>query len=155
MAEEFLPHESPQSDKAGCRLQGGRVVFCGPISARLSPRQRATIRRQFLTEPEERASVNNLGLQTVRAVCPHDCPDTCGMIVTVQDGRAVQLRGDRDHPFTKGFLCQKVARYLDRVYHRDRLQWPMKRVGPKGTGRFARITWDEALDTITTRFADI
>ena len=77
------------------------------------------------------------------------------MVVTVADGRAVSLRGDPDHPFTKGFLCQKVSRYLDRVYHADRLKWPMKRVGPKGKGQFARISWDEAIDTIARRFADI
>jgi anaerobic selenocysteine-containing dehydrogenase len=99
--------------------------------------------------------VNTLALNTVRAVCPHDCPDTCGMLVTVQDGKAVQLRGDPDHPFTKGFLCQKVARYLDRVYHRDRLQWPLKRVGKKGAGQFERIAWQEAIDTIAQRFAAI
>ena len=87
-------------------------------------------------------------LTTVRAVCPHDCPDTCGMLVTVEGGKAVTLRGDPDHPFTRGFLCQKVARYLDRVYHPQRLQWPMKRTGPKGAGQFTRISWDEALDTI-------
>jgi anaerobic selenocysteine-containing dehydrogenase len=93
--------------------------------------------------------------KTVRAVCPHDCPDTCGLLVTVENGRAVRLRGDPDHPFTQGFLCHKVSRYLERVYHPDRLLWPMKRVGPKGKGSFARITWDEALDTIARRFADI
>jgi anaerobic selenocysteine-containing dehydrogenase len=92
---------------------------------------------------------------TVRAVCPHDCPDTCSMVVTVADGRAIRLRGDPDHPFTRGFLCQKVSRYLDRVYHPQRLQWPMKRIGPKGAGQFARISWDEAIDTICRRFADI
>ena len=97
----------------------------------------------------------NNNTTTVRAVCPHDCPDTCGMVVTVRDGRAVELRGDPEHPFTRGFLCQKVARYLDRVYHKDRLLWPMKRVGPKGAGRFERITWDEALDTIVGRFRAI
>jgi anaerobic selenocysteine-containing dehydrogenase len=94
-------------------------------------------------------------LHTVRIVCPHDCPDTCGMVVTVEDGRATQLRGDRDHPFTKGFLCQKVARYLDRVYHPERLQYPMKRIGPKGEGRFQRISWDEAIATIAARFREI
>jgi anaerobic selenocysteine-containing dehydrogenase len=77
------------------------------------------------------------------------------MLVTVTDGRATALRGDPDHPFTKGFLCQKVSRYLDRVYHADRLPWPMKRIGPKGTGQFTRISWDEAIDTIARRFADI
>jgi anaerobic selenocysteine-containing dehydrogenase len=77
------------------------------------------------------------------------------MVVTIEDGRAVDLRGDSEHPFTRGFLCQKVARYLERVYHKDRLKWPMKRVGHKGQGRFERITWDEALDTIAIRFREI
>src|SRR3954470_14657087 len=94
-------------------------------------------------------------LTTVRAVCPHDCPDTCGLVVTVQDGKAVQLRGDKDHPFTRGFLCQKVSHYLDRVYHRDRLLYPMKRVGPKGAGQFERISWDDAIRTIAERFRAI
>src|SRR5437660_325106 len=94
-------------------------------------------------------------VKIVRAVCPHDCPDTCSMLVTVENGRAVSLRGDPDHPFTRGFLCQKVSRYLDRVYHPERLKWPMKRVGPKGRGEFKRISWDEAIDTIATRFAAI
>src|SRR5437764_10345804 len=89
---------------------------------------------------------------TVRVVCPHDCPDTCGMLVTVRDGRAVALRGDPDHPFTRGFLCGKVARYLDRVYHPERLLTPLQRTGPKGSGSFVPVSWDEALDTIATRF---
>jgi anaerobic selenocysteine-containing dehydrogenase len=94
-------------------------------------------------------------LTTIRAVCPHDCPDTCGMLVTVENGRAVKLRGDPDHPFTKGFLCQKVSNYIDRTYHRDRLLYPLKRVGPKGDGKFERISWDEAIRTIAQRFAAI
>ncbi len=94
-------------------------------------------------------------LKTVRAVCPHDCPDTCSMIVTVKEGRAVALRGDPEHAFTRGFLCQKVSRYLDRVYHPERLQWPMKRMGPKGKGQFQRITWDAAIETIARRFQEI
>jgi anaerobic selenocysteine-containing dehydrogenase len=88
-------------------------------------------------------------------VCHLDCPDTCSMLVTVRDGVAVDLRGDPDHAFTRGFLCQKMARYLDRVYSPDRLLHPMKRVGEKGEGRFERISWDEALDTIAGRFAEI
>ena len=95
-------------------------------------------------------------LQTVRAVCPHDCPDTCGLVVTVDDaGRAVDLRGDREHPFTRGFLCQKVNHYLDRVYHPDRLTSPLRRVGRKGEGRFERITWDEAVHTIAAKFREV
>ncbi|MFL5338814.1 MAG: molybdopterin-dependent oxidoreductase [Gemmataceae bacterium] len=93
--------------------------------------------------------------RTVRVVCPHDCPDTCSMVVTVRDGVAVDLRGDRDHPFTRGFLCQKVSRYLDRTYHPDRLKYPQRRVGPKGTGQFERISWDEAIATIAARFREI
>jgi anaerobic selenocysteine-containing dehydrogenase len=93
----------------------------------------------------------------VKAVCPHDCPDTCGMVVTVDKdtGRAVALRGDPDHPFTRGFLCQKVANYLDRVYHPGRLLHPMRRVGRKGEGTFERITWTEAVRTIAARFQEI
>jgi anaerobic selenocysteine-containing dehydrogenase len=93
--------------------------------------------------------------KTVRAVCPHDCPDTCSMVVTVEDGRAVRLKGDTDHPFTDGFLCQKVNRYLERVYHPDRLKHPLLRTGPKGSGQFRRISWDEAIDTITAKFQAI
>jgi anaerobic selenocysteine-containing dehydrogenase len=89
---------------------------------------------------------------TVRAACPHDCPDTCAMVVTVADGRAVGVRGDPDHPFTRGGLCVKVNNYPDKVYSPDRLLHPMRRTGPKGSGRFERITWDAALDEIATRF---
>jgi anaerobic selenocysteine-containing dehydrogenase len=92
-------------------------------------------------------------LQQHRAVCPFDCPDTCGMIVTVDAAtrRAVKLGGDPDHPFTRGFLCRKVNNYLDRIYHAERLLHPLKRVGAKGSGQFERITWDEAIDTIVKR----
>ncbi|AUM01250.1 molybdopterin oxidoreductase family protein [Zoogloeaceae bacteirum Par-f-2] len=92
---------------------------------------------------------------TVRAACPHDCPDTCAMEVTVADGRAVKLRGAADMPFTHGALCTKVAHYLERVYSDQRLLYPMKRIGAKGEGRFTRISWDEALDTIAQRFSAI
>src|ERR1700704_1067473 len=92
---------------------------------------------------------------TVRGACPHDCPDTCAMLVTVEDGRAIDVRGAPDHPPTGGTLCTKVARDLERTYSAERVLYPMKRVGRKGTGRFERIGWDEALDTIATRFSDI
>lgn len=93
--------------------------------------------------------------QTVRGACPHDCPDTCALITTVQDGRAVRVQGDPDHPFTAGFLCAKVNRYLERTYHPDRLQHPLKRVGPKGRGEFVRVSWDEALRDIGNRLRAI
>ncbi len=95
-------------------------------------------------------------LSLVRAVCPHDCPDTCGLVVSVDAaGRAVQIRGDREHPFTRGFLCQKVSNYLERVYHPERLLYPLRRVGGKGQGRFERISWPEAIRTIADRFRAI
>lgn len=90
-----------------------------------------------------------------KCVCPLDCPDTCSMVVTVENGVATDLRGDKEHPFTRGFLCRKMARYLDRVYSDERLLHPLQRVGAKGEGRFRRITWDEALDTITAHFRAI
>lgn len=93
--------------------------------------------------------------RTLKVVCPHDCPDTCVMTVDVEDGRAVAIGGDKEHPFTQGFLCAKVNQYLERVYSPERLLHPLKRVGPKGSGRFERISWDEALDTIASRFREV
>src|SRR6185295_8436840 len=93
--------------------------------------------------------------RTIHAACPHDCPDTCAMLVEVTDGRATKVSGDPDHPTTQGFLCTKVTRYLERVYNPDRVLYPLRRVGKKGEGRFARISWDEALDTIALRFREI
>ena len=87
----------------------------------------------------------------VRAACPHDCPDTCAMLVTVKDGVAVKVQGDPTHPFTDGSLCTKVAHYTERTYSPDRLQHPLRRVGPKGKGEFKRISWDDALDEIAAR----
>ena len=86
----------------------------------------------------------------IRAVCPHDCPDTCSMLVTVENGRAVRMAGNPDHPTTQGFLCTKVAKYIERTYHEGRLLYPQIRVGAKGEGKFRRATWDEALDAIAT-----
>lgn len=89
---------------------------------------------------------------TVRAACPHDCPDTCAMIVTVEDGKATKVTGDPDHPITRGGLCVKVNNYPEKTYAPDRLLHPMRRTGPKGSGRFEEISWDTALETIATRF---
>ncbi|MEK7403190.1 MAG: molybdopterin oxidoreductase family protein [Gemmatimonadota bacterium] len=91
----------------------------------------------------------------VRGACPHDCPDTCAMLVTVKDGRAVKVAGDPEHPFTNGFLCTKVNRYVERTYHEDRLQYPMRRVGPKGKGQFERVSWDAAIAEIADRLGAI
>jgi anaerobic selenocysteine-containing dehydrogenase len=121
--------------------------------------------------------------RVVKAACPHDCPDACGVLITVQDGRATRIQGDPEHPVTQGFLCAKVAKYLDRVYSPDRVLYPMRRVGPKrpaagaavadesaratqpGQPRAAvptraqqgleRISWDEALDSIASRLRSV
>ena len=102
-----------------------------------------------VAEPEE----------IVRAACPHDCPDTCAMLVTVRKeaGRrvAVKVAGDPDHPTTHGVLCTKVSRYLERTYHPERILHPLKRAGRKGEGRFVRVSWDEALDDIAARLKAI
>jgi len=105
-------------------------------------------------------------MKVVHAVCSHDCPDSCGVLVTVDEatGRAVKVQGDPSHPVTRGFLCGKVAKYLDRVYSPDRLLYPMRRragvpKGPLAQGReveaFERISWDEALDEVAARLKAI
>ena len=100
-------------------------------------------------------SAHSNGTHVVRGACPHDCPDTCAMLVTVKDGRAIAVRGDPDHPFTRGGLCVKVNNYQERVYSPDRLLYPLKRSGAKGSGRFERITWGAALDEIRHRWSQI
>ncbi len=94
-------------------------------------------------------------LKTIHATCPHDCPDTCSMLVTVKDGKAISLKGNPDHPITKGFLCGKVSRYIERTYHPTRLLHPLKRVGAKGEGRFEKISWQEAIDTVASKLGSI
>jgi len=95
-------------------------------------------------------------LRTVYGACPHDCPDCCALETRVDgQGRAVSVRGRNGHLVTRGWLCAKVNRYLERVYHPDRLLYPMHRVGPKGSGLFERISWDEAISEITSRWRDI
>ncbi|MFZ0866628.1 MAG: molybdopterin-dependent oxidoreductase [Candidatus Sulfotelmatobacter sp.] len=112
----------------------------------------------------------------VHAACPHDCPDACGVLITVEDGRATKIQGDPEHPVTRGFLCAKVAKYLDRVYSPDRVLYPMRRIAPKGfvaaqrsfgpgqpgaavptqaENIWQRISWAEALDEIASRFRAI
>src|ERR1700675_3869793 len=115
--------------------------------------------------------------RVVHAACPHDCPDACGVLITIEAGRATKIQGDPEHPVTRGFFCAKVAKYLDRVYSPDRVLYPMRRIGPKGpvAGQrsfaphdrvknpvphnqeqnqhtWRRISWDEALDEIAARF---
>ena len=88
---------------------------------------------------------------TILGACPHDCPDTCSLLTTVQNGVAIKVQGNPEHPLTDGVLCTKVSRYTERTYHPDRVLHPMKRVGPKGSGQFKRVSWDQALSDIATR----
>jgi len=101
---------------------------------------------------------SQLETKVVNAACPHDCPDACGMRVTVdvRSGRAIKVEGDPGHPITKGYLCNKVNNYLDLVYNDSRVLYPQRLVGPKGPGaKFERISWDEALDEVATRLNEV
>ena len=94
-------------------------------------------------------------IKTYHGGCPHDCPDTCSMVYHVKDEKLIAVKGNADHPMTRGGLCVKLNDYEKRHYHPDRLLYPMKRVGPKGTKQFERISWDEALDTIVDKWQAI
>ena len=100
---------------------------------------------------------NDPNINIVTGACPHDCPDTCSWQVAVNrtDGQALDIWGHPDHPVTQGKLCGKVDRYLERTYHRDRLTTPLKRVGPKGSGQFAPITWEVAIQEIADRLRQV
>src|SRR5947208_2102710 len=105
--------------------------------------------------PLDRPDTATVGRTVFRAACPHDCPDTCALHVTVENGRAIKVEGDPEHPTTNGVLCTKVARYLERTYSDARVLHPLQRVGKKGDGKFRRISWDAALDIIAKRFTEI
>jgi anaerobic selenocysteine-containing dehydrogenase len=94
-------------------------------------------------------------MQLVRTVCAHDCPDMCSLVVQVENGRAVKVSGDPEQPFTAGFACAKVNRDTELVHSPERIETPLRRTGPKGSGQFAPITWDAALDEIATRWKAI
>ncbi|HPW27919.1 MAG TPA: molybdopterin oxidoreductase family protein [Rhodoferax sp.] len=88
---------------------------------------------------------------SIIGACPHDCPDTCSLVTTVQDGVATKVHGNPAHPHTDGALCTKVSRYTERTYHPERILHPLKRSGPKGSGQFERVSWDSALADIASR----
>ncbi len=95
------------------------------------------------------------GTHQVRGACPHDCPDTCSLLTTVQDGIAIKVQGNPAHPQTGGVLCNKVSKYTERTYHPERLLFPQKRVGRKGSGQFERVSWELALGDIAARLQAI
>src|SRR5512141_508433 len=94
------------------------------------------------------------GRSVVPTACPLDCPDSCSLAVTVERGKLVDINGSQDARSTNGYICGKVRRFDRRVYHEDRIQHPAVRTGRKGTGQFARVTWDEALDLIAARMIE-
>ena len=96
--------------------------------------------------------------KTVNVTCPHDCPDTCSLKVTVDTSikKAVELKADKSHPITRGYLCNKVNHYLDLVYNKNRVLYPHVRIGPKGNkAKFKRVTWDHALRIVTENLKSI
>ena len=101
------------------------------------------------------AAATEAPITTVRGACPHDCPDTCALKVSVQGGRVIKVAGDPDHPPTHGALCTKVSRYPERTYHPERVLTPLKRTGPKGSGQFTPVSWDAALTDIAARLGAI
>ena len=101
------------------------------------------------------ATLSEIASTTVRGACPHDCPDTCALLTTVVDGIAIKVQGNPAHAHTDGVLCTKVSRYTERTYHPERILTPLKRVGPKGLGRFEPVTWDAALADIAKKLKSI
>ena len=124
-------------------LESGRAVPAGLRDNRL-----LTSRLPPTMNPNPATAV-------VRGACPHDCPDTCALLTTVENGRATQVQGNPAHPMTDGVLCTKVSRYVERTYHPERLLQPLRRVGPKGAGQFEPVGWGEALDAIAERLKSI
>src|ERR1019366_2299437 len=98
--------------------------------------------------------MNQLAKIEIRhSTCPHDCPSACALDVEVIDGSTIgRVHGSKLQSYTAGVVCAKVARYAERIHHAERLMYPQRRTGPKGSGQFARISWDEALDEIAARF---
>jgi len=94
-------------------------------------------------------------VQQIAGACPHDCPDTCAVVTEVEDGRAINFYAAENHPVTQGWLCAKVRPYLDHVNHPDRLKYPLRRVGPKGSGQWERISWQEAVNVIGSNWRAI
>ena len=99
--------------------------------------------------PTSSAANSPLSVPTqVRGACPHDCPDTCALLTTIENGVATRVQGNPAHPHTDGVLCAKVSKYTERSYHPERVLTPLKRTGAKGAGQFVPVTWDEALSEI-------
>src|SRR6266481_2440102 len=126
----------------------GTPVFRSGVPVTVGPTDGAS-------EPPAGCYNSGLPADVRHSVCALDCPDACALLINVEDGKGTRLRGDPEHPVTRGFLCGKVARYLEREYSPERLLYPLRRIGAKGEGRFERISWDEALDTIAAKLGQV
>src|SRR5690606_15745833 len=132
----------------GCRGYNHRRRPLGAAAAERQAQHPWTCTPMICTQQFDPMSEESI---TVRGACPHDCPDTCALLTTVEAGQAVRVQGNPAHRHTDGVLCTKVSRYPERTHHPERVLHPLRRTGPKGSGQFQRIGWDEALDTIATR----
>ena len=99
--------------------------------------------------------MSNQAMRWKQTTCPHDCPSACALEVAIADDRLQRVRGAKSQRYTDGVICAKVGRYADRLYHPERLTQPMRRTGKKGSGQFSPISWDEALDEVSTRFQEV
>src|SRR5829696_9621266 len=115
----------------------------GGLGSRVRRRDHARARAPWPARALRRR-ISPMATRLVRGACPHDCPDTCAMHVTVEDGRATKVTGDPEHPITVGFLCGKVSNYLERVYSDERVLHPLVRAG----GSFRRASWEEAIGVV-------
>ena len=114
-----------------------------------------TIHIRPVSSPDVSTLQAKTSVQTVLGACPHDCPDTCSLVTTVEGGVATKVQGNPAHPHTDGVLCNKVSRYAERTYHPDRLLSPLKRCGPKGSGQFEPVSWGDALSDIAAKLTTI
>ena len=110
---------------------------------------------RFLTPLAAPLTGQSASTLKIRGACPHDCPDTCALLTTVENGVAIRVQGNPDHPQTGGVLCNKVSRYAERTYHAERLLVPLRRAGPKGSGQFEPVSWEAALGDIAARLGSI
>ena len=111
---------------------------------------------RFTIDTMNASAVTNIAAtHTVLGACPHDCPDTCSLVTTVRNGIAIKVQGNANHPQTGGVLCNKASKYTERTYHPQRLLYPQKRVGPKGSGQFERVSWEAAFSDIAQRLKAI
>ena len=145
-----------RSQRPACRCRCNDLRLPTPRSAiKFGPAQKAAAPSKGRHEGRDNQLNEQAKRQTFFGACPHDCPDTCAMLYEVEDGKLVEVHGNKDSPMTRGGLCVKLKDFHDHHGNPDRLMYPMRRCGPKGSKQFERITWDEAISTIGQKLAEI